>query len=97
MGRPHTRHRRPVPRRIEDMPDAANNSRFDNRARMSRLRAASGRTGIIAGPWSDQVRDSVASRSGPLLWLAHVDEIRLAWLARESGSAGEDRAKCQGA
>jgi hypothetical protein len=48
MGRPHTRHRRPVPRRIEEMPVAANNSRFDNRARTSCLRSAS-RAGIIAG------------------------------------------------
>jgi hypothetical protein len=48
IGRPHTRHRRPVPRRIEDIPVAANNSRFDSRARTSCLRSPSGRPGIIA-------------------------------------------------
>ena len=48
-------------------------------------------------PKSDQVRDSVACRSGSLLSLARVDLARLAWLARESGSAREDGATCQGA
>jgi hypothetical protein len=71
IGRPHTRHRRPVPRRIEEMPVAANNSRFDNRARTSCLRSAS-RAGIIAG-----------SRSGLLLGLVLVDGFRLAWSLRK--------------
>ena len=48
-------------------------------------------------PKSDQVRDSVACRFGPLLWLVLVGEARLVWLARASGIARVDQARCQGA